>query len=232
MVIASGWGMPLKPCIALLFVLLAMLVPAAVAADDDSFADGQRWGLEVGFGGGRIADTAYTRRLETFGYSRTSPSHYRMSMAVEKILFPYFSVLLQTNLLDGQEWTRPSGIGPDDRFTWDTWTLDVHARAFLPTSGGRFRGYVQFGIGPAFTPSRLYARTSREPTQTKYKEFKLSYNLMGLAGGEVMMADHVGLFFQGGYAYAPSLRNRLGDRHKSSGGLLILGLSGRFGRRL
>ena len=208
------------------------MLEAAPALADDDFADGQSWGLELGFGGSWTPDTAYTQTLETFGYSRDRRSRYRMSFAVEKILFRYFSLLLQTNLLDQQEWSRPSGIGPDDRFVWDSWTLDVHARAFMPTSSGRFRGYIQFGIGPTFTPSRLYARTSAEPTQAKYREVKVSYNLMGLAGGEVMMADHVGFFFQGGYVFAPSLENRLGDRHQSGGGLFTLGLSGRFGRRL
>jgi hypothetical protein len=231
MALARQFHMHLKHILAMALALTCLLGAAPVLADDD-FADGQSWGLEFGFGGGWTADTAYTRTLENFGYVRDRHSRYRMSLAVEKTLFRYFSVLLQTNLLDHQQWTRSSGIGPDDRFEWNTWTLDVHARAFMPTPGGRFRGYVQFGIGPAFTPSRLYTRTSAAPTQSKYKELKVSYNLMGLVGGEVMMGEHVGFLFQGGYVFAPSLENRLGDRHQSGGGLLIAGLSGRFGRRL
>jgi hypothetical protein len=213
-------------------LLIAAVLTAAPAHADDDFADGQSWGLEFGFGGGWTADTDYTRTLENFGYSRTRLSRYRMSLAVEKVLFRYFSVLLQTNLLDHQEWERSSGIGPDDTFSWSSWALDVHARAFMPTPGGRFRGYVQFGIGPTFTPSRLRTRTGPEPTQVQHKELKVSYNVISLLGGEVMMVDHVGFFFQGGYVFAPSLENLLGDRHQSGGGTFLAGLSGRFGRRL
>lgn len=215
-----------------LSLALLCLLGASPALADEDFADGQSWGLEFGFGGGWTADTDYTRTLENFGYSRDRRSRYRMSFAVEKILFRYFSVLLQTGLLDHQEWERSSGIGPDDTFTWESWTLDVHARAFMPTPGGKFRGYIQFGIGPTFTPSRLRTRTGPEPTQVEYKELKVSYNVTSLLGGEVMMADHVGFFFQGGYVFAPSLENLLGDRHQSGGGIILVGLSARFGRRL
>jgi len=146
---------------------LASQVVAAPAAADEGFAGDQTWGPELGFGGGWSPDTANTRRLEAFGYTPTDGGHYRMAFAVEKVLFCYFSLLLQTNLLDNQQWERPSGIGIDDRFVWSSWALDVHARAFLPIPGGRFRGYVQFGLGPTFTPSRLYTRTAEGPDQTE-----------------------------------------------------------------
>ncbi len=213
-----------------LLALIGSMFPAAPAAADDEFADGQTWGFEISFGAGWAPETEYTRRLEDFGYSPARGGHYRMSFAVEKVLLPYFSVLLQTNLLDNRIWYRPSGIGPDDRFTWNSWALDAHARAFLPAANGRFRAYAQFGIGPTLTGSRLYTRTSTEPTQTEHKEFKVSYNLAGLLGFEGMAADHVGFFVYGGYFFAPSLENLLGDRHQGGGGVLMAGLSGRFKR--
>jgi len=40
----------------------------------------------------------------------------------------------------------------------------------------------------------------------------------------------IGFFAQGGYFFAPSLENLLGDRHQSGGGLLIAGFTGRFKR--
>lgn len=189
---------------------LACFLSAAPVQADQSFADGQTWGFEIGFGGGWAPETAYTRRLDAFGYSPDRGGHYRMSFAVEKILLPGLSLLLQTNLLDNQTWYRPSGIGPDDRFDWSSWALDVHARAFLPTCNGRFRGYVQFGVGPTITGSRLSTRTSTAETQVKHKEFKISYNVAGLLGVEGMVADHIGFYAQGGYFFAPSLENLLG----------------------
>ena len=223
--------MQLRQLLVLPLALACQLV-ATTAVADEGFAGGQTWGLELGFGGGWAPDTAYTRRLQTFGYKPSDGGHYRMAFAVEKVLFRYFSLLLQTNLLDNQQWERPSGIGVNDRFVWSSWALDVHARAFLPIPGGRFRGYVQFGLGPTFTPSRLYTRTAEGPDQTEYKEHKVSYNLSGLLGAEVMVAKHFGFYLQGGYVFAPTLQNLLGDQLQGGGGLLIGGLTSHFGRHL
>ncbi|NNE20502.1 MAG: hypothetical protein HKN10_18705 [Myxococcales bacterium] len=209
---------------------LACFLSAAPAQADPSFAGGQTWGFEIGFGGGWAPDTDYTRRLDAFGYSPSGGGHYRMSFAVEKILLPYFSLLLQTNLLDNQVWYRPSGLGDDDKFDWNTWSLDVHARAFVPTRNGRFRAYVQFGVGPAFTGSHLYTRTSADSGRVRYRELKVSYNLAGLLGIEGMVAKHFGFFVQGGYFFAPSLENLLGDRHQSGGGVVMGGVTARFGK--
>jgi hypothetical protein len=226
-------------------LLLGGLFTPGAAEADEPFVDGQTWGLEVGFGGGwPVRNTAYTRTLETFGFGDSYPfvsadvyswrsgyrrtSRFRFSASFEKIVLPYFSVLLQTNLLDRRKWYRDSGIGPDDVFEWKSWALDAHARAFLPV-GEWFRAYVQLGVGPTFTGSRLSVRTNASSEQTTYREVDVGYNVTGLGGLEVT-SKHVGLFVQGGYVHAPSPTNRFGDRHQSGGGLLMAGLSAHFGR--
>ncbi len=218
-------------CLALVLLGFCLLVPSGVFAEE-SFADGQTWGLEIGLGGGwNDPDSAYTRTLETFGFiGGWGPPRLRFSAALEKILVPYFSLLLQTNFLGNRDWYRDSGRGPLDRFNWNTWTFDVHARAFLPIKRS-FRIYAQLGVGPTFTGTRLYVRTHVDDGQTRYKEIDVGYNVAGLGGAEVT-SKHVGLFVQGGYFYAPSPKNRFGDRHQSGGGLLLAGLSAHFGRRL
>ncbi len=216
----------------LVFALLSccLVSPGSAAAEDRTFVDGQRLGLEVGFGGGwPVSSTAYTRTLETFGFEHWTTSRFRFSAAIETIVVPYFSLLLQTNLLDKREWNRDSGIGPDDHFNWNSWTLDVHARAFLPVASW-FRVYVQLGVGPTFTGTRLYVRTTSSSGQTRYREVDVGYNVAGLAGLE-LTSTHVGFFTQGGYFYAPSPKNRLGHRHQSGGGVLLFGLSAHFGRQ-
>jgi hypothetical protein len=186
--------------------------------------------LEIGLGGGwTVNDTAYVRTLETFGFERDSASSFRFSAALEGIVVPYFSVLLQTNLLDSQKWTRDPGVADDEHFNWNTWTLDVHARAFYPVRSS-FRIYVQFGAGPTFTGTRLYVRTTPSTDQTRFKEIDVGYNVAGLGGFEITSL-HVGFFMQGGYFYAPAPKNRLGDRHQSGGGLILGGLSFHLGSR-
>lgn len=215
--------------VALIFVLLAGSVSADGKDGEIVFADGQTWGFEIGFGGGWSSESAYTRRLEDFGYDHVDTRRFRFSAAIEKIVLPYLSVLLQTNLLDGEGWERDSGIGPDDRFTWTNWTLDAHLRAFIPYKK-KFRAYIQFGVGPTFASSRLDTRRNQEEGQVEHRDLKVSYNLAGLGGIEVVAGDHIGLYIQGGYFYAPAPKNLLGDRHVGGGGLLLAGLSGHFGR--
>lgn len=215
----------------LAFALLGFcLLMPRVALAEETFVDGQTWGIEIGLGGGwNEPDSAYTRTLETFGFVGDFGSpRFRFSAALEKILARYFSLLLQTNFLGNRHWSRDSGIGPRDAFDWNTWTLDVHARAFLPI-GRSLRIYAQFGIGPTFSGTRLYVRTDLDDGQTRYKDVDVGYNVAGLGGAEVT-SKHVGLFVQGGYFYAPSPKNRLGDRHQSGGGLILAGLSAHFGR--
>lgn len=211
-------------------LLLASLCVAAPVSADLEFADGKTWGFEIGFGGGWVPATDYTRRLELFAYEREKQIHYRMSIAVEKIVLPYLSVLLQTNLLDSQRWRRSSGIGPDDEFRWTTWTLDAHLRVFIPTKDGKLRFYAQFGVGPTFTPSALTVRTDESDSQTVHSDLQVRYNVAGLLGFEALMGDHVGFFVQGGYFYAPTPKNRLGDVHQD-GGLVLAGIGAHFGRK-
>ena len=208
----------------------ALLASASAAADDHLFVEGQRVGIEFGLGGGwGPVDTAYTRTLETFGFEEWKTSHFRFSAALEGIVLPYFSVLLQTNRLDKREWNRDSGIGDDDHFNWNTWTLDVHLRGFYPVTPW-FRVYAQFGVGPTFTGTHLYVRTTSSSNQTRFREIDVGYNVAGLAGLE-LTSTHVGFFTQGGYFYSPSPKNRLGDEHQSGGGVLLLGISFHLGSR-
>ena len=142
-------------------LLLGGVFSPGTAEAREPFAEGQTWGLEIGLGVGWVEESsAYTRTLETFGFEDRygccwGPApRFRFSGAVETIVLPYFSVLLQTNLLDRRKWYRDSGIGDDDVFTWSSWTLDAHARAFLPVRKW-FRVYAQFGVGPTFTSKHV-----------------------------------------------------------------------------
>lgn len=85
-------------------------------------------------------------------------------------------------------------------------------------------------MGPTFTGTRLYVRTTTSRDQTRYKEIDVGYNVAGLGGLE-LTSTHIGFFVQGGYFYSPTPKNLLGDRHQSGGGLMLAGLSAHFGRQ-
>ena len=114
-----GPGMPFASSAVMTFrsfslfpLAMAAWLHAAPAQADREFADGQRFGFELGFGGGFATSSPFTRRLESFGYSREEMFSFRFDFSFEAIVLPYLSVLLRFDVLDGQTWRRPSGIGP------------------------------------------------------------------------------------------------------------------------
>jgi len=215
-------------CPRVAFCVFAWLL-ASNAQADGRFADGQQVGLEIGLGGGWNRDsTPYTRTLETFGFRESNTfEHFRFSAALEVVALPFLSVVFQTNSLGRQVWTRDSGIGPRDELEWKTWTLDLYLRGFYPLTK-RARVYAQLGVGPAFSPTRFDVRERSPSGQARYEELQVSYNVAAFGGVEALAGDHVGFFLQGGYVYAPTPRNELGDAHQAGGGLFVAGLSFRF----
>lgn len=220
-------------CLKILVALLAVawvLEEAPCAAQ--AFAEDQAWGLEVGMGGGGHRDGAFVHTLQDFGYENERNTNFRFSVAAERIVLPNLSVLLQVNGLDSQMFARSSGIGPDDEYQWATWAFGGHLRAFVHTWNGFFRAYLQFGVGPTLTRSALRTRSGTDGSgRSEIVELSASYQLTGLLGMEWMLGEHVGLYLQGGYIYAPSVENLLGDRLQSGGGLALAGVSFRFGRK-
>jgi hypothetical protein len=209
---------------------MASWLHSTSARADEGFADGQMFGLEFAFGGGWPSSSSFTRRLESFGYERENTFDFRFAFSVEAILLRYLSVLLRMDVLDGQTWRRPSGIGPDDEFVWNNYALGVHVRGFLPTANGRFRAYAQAGVGPSFGQSRLRTRLTEGDQRASFRDLQVRYYVAGLLGFEGLVAEHVGFLVQGGYFYAPVPENRFGDRHRGGGGLLLAGLTAHFGR--
>ena len=91
------------------------------------------------------------------------------------------------------------------------------------------RVYLQAGIGPTVSVTRLRTRTDQSGVQTEFKQTQWFYYVAGLAGFEGLISKHVGLYLQGGYIYAPTPKNRLDERHESGGPIALAGLSIRFG---
>lgn len=210
-------------------VMAAYLLPVPSTASAD-FADGQPWGLEFGFGWGRTRTSQYIRTLEDFGYGRDARTGFRASFALSRRVVRYFELLFQFNTLDDQSFRRSAGIGEDDTFKFSTLAFGVHGRAWFPTQNDNFRAYLQFGVGPSVAVTRLRTRLSQDAERTEFRDAQWFYSLTSLIGIEGMVSEHIGLFLNGGYVYAPVPENRFGERHNGGGGLVIVGLTARFGR--
>lgn len=223
------------------FVYLAMVLTwglafrAATCRADTEFADGQPWGFELALGWGSAPDSDYTATLETFGFERDEAGTFdgfRVSLGVERRIVRHFSVLLQANNLESRRYERDPGFGSDETFLWNTWALGVHGRAWLDNKTGRLRGYAQLGFGPIVSVTRLNTRLNADDTDlTEFRDTQWYFHVTGLLGIEGMVAKHVGMFVYGGYVYARTPVNRLDERNRGGGGLVLAGLSGRFGRK-
>ena len=209
--------------------MAACLLPIPTTASAD-FAGGQPWGLEFGLGWGRTRSSEYIQTLEDFGYTRDSRTGFRASFALSRRVARYLELLFQLNTLDQQSFERSAGIGENDTFKFSTLTFGIHGRTWFPTRNERFRAYLQFGVGPSVAVTRLRTRLEAEAKRTEFREAQWFYSLTSLLGIEGMPSKHVGLFLHGGYVYAPVPENRFGERHNSGGGLVIVGLTARFGR--
>ncbi|MEM9728546.1 MAG: hypothetical protein AAF997_08170 [Myxococcota bacterium] len=218
----------------LVVMAVGLVSPAATSHADDGFAEGQPWGLEVGLGWGRAPNSAYTRTLETFGFERQTAftfDGFRVSVGVERKIVPHFSLLLQANNLDSRRYERDSGLGPDESFVWNTWAIGVHGRAWLTNQTERFRGYAQLGFGPTVSVTRFNTRLDASDTDfTQFRDSQWYFHVTGLLGIEGMLGKHIGMFLNGGYVYARAPRNQLDERNRGGGGLVLAGLSARFGR--
>ncbi|MEM8606063.1 MAG: hypothetical protein AAGF92_03110 [Myxococcota bacterium] len=205
-----------------------LLLPPTEAHAD--FAGGQPWGLEFGFGWGRTRSSEYIRTLEDFSYQRDSRTDFRASFALSRRLVNYFELLFQFNSLDDQSFERSAGIGFDDTFKFSTLTFGIHGRTWFPTPNDRFRAYAQFGVGPSVAVTRLRTRLAANEDRTEFRDSQWFYSVTSLLGIEGMPSEHVGLFLNGGYIYAPVPENRFGQRHNGGGGLVIVGVTARFGK--
>ena len=208
----------------------------------DPFPGGRRptdpWTIELGVGAmGRVEDT-FTRRLEEFGYRADrgllEPPRGRASIAGFKGLLPHLSLGLQLATLSGDTYERSAGDS-DDTFTFDAWGASAFAQLATAPFGragarssylevyGRLGGGVTLGVATLTTGS---SKSSETDTST---ETHLGYVLGGAAGLSFVLPRTVSFFVQGGYDYAPTIANLVGDRHDAGGPSGQLGVRFRFG---
>ena len=201
------------------------------------------WAIELGQGVGTSQQGDYIRRLEQFEYQpdegRFSGGDGRLigrfSLALERTLHRNLSVTLQANSLDIAAFERVAGIDNGlrtyDTFRMATWAMAASLRVGGPLPG--FKGgvvpYLQAGIGPTFTHTRLKTHTGPGNTMQAFRETHFGYQVAALAGLNINIGKTFGMYLQGGYHFAPALENELGDRHNAGGGVFTIGFRTRLG---
>ncbi|MCB9629505.1 MAG: caspase family protein [Sandaracinaceae bacterium] len=187
------------------------------------------WAFELGFGFGRRGRASdYTQRLNDFGFTRglfSADWTPRMALAVERTVSRHFSVLLTFDQLEVQRFDRVFFDDSDDDYSWRAWSVGAQLRGTVPLAGHWLYGYAQGGLGLGIARTRFNPGREQEPTNvlTDY-----GVTLSAALGLRVMPGRRAGFYLQGGYSYAPILRNNLGDRHDSGGPTILTGFQAQF----
>ncbi len=219
--------MTLAPTITL--VLLAGTAhadPGELAATDDRY---ERLMIETALGGGPEHETAYTQRLEDFGFDpglRLFEGVFMLEGSVVYSASRNLSAVLTVGNIDSDSYHRDMlQVGDqdfDEYFRWTTWRAGAYARYSLPLIDGWLVPYLQGGGGPAM------ALSTYTDEHCERQERQLGWHLAGAAGLQLMPDfgghRHVGIYTQIETSYAPVLDNLTGDTHDSGRRALMFGV--------
>ena len=196
------------------------------------------WAVEGGFGFQGRVDDSFTRNLETFGYKPQRGflelPRVRASLGVSKGFIPHLAVGFQVATLGGDGYERSLGQSSDS-YRFDAYGANVFVRVSTELVGRAQSPrpyldlYGQVGAGMTVGFSTLTTGSTKSSASETSKETDYGYLLNGAAGVAVTRAPFT-IFFQGGYDYAPTTKNLLGDAHDAGGPSGQLGLRLQLGQ--
>ncbi len=197
------------------------------------------WALELGFGPIWRGEDAYTRRLNEFGYAKkedffsSRSPRWRAHLGVSHGLVPHVSIGGYVHTLTGDTYERDAGDS-DDSFSWDAYGASGFVRAATSpigqtrAGGAYFDAYGQLGGGLTLGVTKLTTASQRGgPVETTTDTY-FGWSLGGFAGLSFVTPTLFAFFLQGGYEYAPTIPNLVGDVHDAGGPSVQLGMRLRF----
>lgn len=165
---------------------------------------GPRWQVSAVLGIGGFRDDDYTQRLEDFGYHPQRLLAPRGAIAALRRVHPRVLVGGQVAVLGGEEWRRDTDLEPlTDR--WTTYTGGAVGRIEI---GDALIAYAQLGAGLAITHERFADAMGAATT-----DLHPGIYVDGALGVDLMFGARWGLTGRTTASFAPSLPNRIGDRH-------------------
>jgi hypothetical protein len=229
---------------------LVNLAGAAKGESDDADAPPQPpvrdrarlapWQIESGIGFLVRQQDAFTDRLGEFGYVEKrnfilgKAPRARFHLGASKGVVRHLAVGAAFHTLGGDRYQRTLSDSSDS-FTWDSYGASAFVRASTLPVGRLDPGspfvelYAQgalgltMGVATLTTGSSLAPQASSESTDVHW-----GYVLGGHAGAAFASGGPLVFFLQGGYEYAPTIGNDLGEVHDSGGPSAQLGFRVRF----
>ncbi len=208
---------------------IALALWSGVAQADEGEEMLERFMIETAVGGGSDRDSAFTERLEDFGFDRGLVLYDGMPMAQAAgviSLSRYLAGVVTIGTIDSDSFHRDMlQLGDesfDERFSWTTWRMGLYGRYSLPLASGWLVPYVQGGGGPAM------ALTTYSDPDCEKRERQIGWHAAAAAGLQMMISvpgrRHVGFFTQLEAIHAPVRDNLTGDSHDSGGRAVMLGV--------
>jgi hypothetical protein len=174
----------------------------------------ESWFVEMGQVFTRSREDAYTRRLNDFGLRGADENISGLDAAAGWMLNRYLGVVGRYSLLDDDAYysRRINGLG---RNAWTTRGVTLGLRGRLPLLRRYLVLFGEASAGFAFTRS-AFTSGVRDGNGALYRDVnETHYNvaLRALAGLDIGLLRHFGVYGAAGYAFAPTLKNELDERH-------------------
>ncbi|MET0287045.1 MAG: caspase family protein [Polyangiales bacterium] len=186
-----------------------------VRRDADSLAL-ESWFLEVGMSVTTSFDDDYTRRLNQFSLRGGEGPGFGADIAGGWMFNRYLGVSARYGMLDARTF-RSSRINTSDQMAWRTRAITLGLRARLPLVRRWLVLFGEAGAGIGFTTSQFsydeITDTRQQTTDTTDTHYNVA--LRGLAGLDFGLSRHLGWWLAAGYAFAPTLKNQLDERHNA-----------------
>ncbi len=206
---------------------------ATVSKGEAEDARVERFAVELGVGGLRTHPSAYTARLQDFGFVESAEwfgeptAHASFVWSASR----WLALVGTVGDLENGHWDREIISGDPDAtddsvdFSWSTTRFSALLRAQAPMLDGWLVPYAQAGGGPAWSVT-----TYDDPTEDLADtETFVGWHLAGAAGLQIVPVGkkgwrHIGVFGQYERSWAPVVKNLLDETHDSGGGATTFGL--------
>lgn len=184
---------------------------------------GPRWYIELGFGLRGLSNSAYTDRLETFGYERNSDFSDLVGLYDFKAyrrMSEHLQLGVGMGVLDEATFRRHTDGASTYDLEWTTVHVSALARLYQDIADRKIQLYAETLLGLAIASSEL----REEEMQRVSRERDYGYAVIGSVGAIVKANESIGYWVSVGYSYAPALNNELGEVHTAAGLLTQVGV--------
>jgi hypothetical protein len=189
-----------------------------------------RWALEGSVGFISRETSAFTHRLQTFGYQEQGffglPSAH-VTVGASRAIAPHIVGVVQVGTLSGDTYQR-SIAESTDTASFSGYGAGFYVRTEIDVVGRWLGVYGQAGAG--LSMAFLTYTTQQTGVPPSATSTYVSYLLGGAVGATIRFRRlPVTLFVQGGYDTAPAIHDLIGDTHDSGGFSATVGARVRMG---